>query len=172
MNPGPTGKESAVDEQAFSVRSAQEAARRDRLDEWVAEFLSSPGSDNAELAQLLSEKPRHWLGPVVVPFSQLNRLAGPEGEPVLCPVDDDEWGDNVDDMKDEFEDGWEPPPLIVSFRDGDLVLEDGNHRVEGMRRAGEREGWAVINFENREERDRYAVANRSGAGRSSRRPSV
>ena len=55
---------------------------------------------------------------------------------MLCPVDDDEWGDNVEEMKDNIEDGWEPPPLIVSFQDDKLVLEDGNHRVESLRRSG------------------------------------
>ena len=60
-------------------------------------------------------------------------------------------------MADGIEDGWEPPPLIVSFRDGQLVLEDGNHRVEGLRRAGAREAWAVINFDDPEQRDRFVV---------------
>jgi hypothetical protein len=144
-------------DQDFSVESAREAARRDELGAWVDEFLSSPGSDNAALASLLSERPRWWLGPVRVPFRQLHRLVGPEDEPVLCAVDDEDWGDNIDEMEESIEDGWEPPPLIVSFRDGHLVLEDGNHRVESLRRAGAREGWAVVNFEDPAQRDSFTV---------------
>jgi hypothetical protein len=151
-----------VPEHEFSVDTARSAARDDRLEAWVADFLSSPGSDNPELAELLSEPPRHWLGPVLVPIRLLNRLAGPPGEPVLCPVDDDEWRDDVEEMKDEIEEGWEPPPLVVTFRDGQLVLEDGNHRVESLRRSGRHEGWAVIAFDDRETRDQFHIAAASG----------
>jgi hypothetical protein len=146
-----------IDDKQFTVEGARAAAHDDRLSAWVADFLASPGSDNAELAAQLRQGPRWWLGPMLVPLHELNRLAGPPGEPVLCPVDDDEWRDDVDEMADGIEDGWEPPPLIVSFRDGQLVLEDGNHRVEGLRRAGAREAWAVINFDDPEQRDRFVV---------------
>jgi hypothetical protein len=37
-----------------------------------------------------------------------------------------------------------------------LVLEDGNHRVEALRRAGSNQAWAVIGFVDPEERDRFA----------------
>jgi hypothetical protein len=121
----------------FSVESAREAAARDEVDAWVADFLSSSGSDNAALAEALTSKPRWWLGPVEVPFNQLNRLAGPPGEPALCPLEDHDL-ERVEGMEESIEEGWDPPPLIVSFRDGQLVLEDGNHRVEGLRRAGAR----------------------------------
>jgi hypothetical protein len=146
-----------MDGQQFSVDAAHEAAGQGELAHWVADFLASPGSDNALLAAKLSEQFRYWIGPLEVPLSQLNRLAGPEGEPVLCPVDDEEWGDNVDDMKENIEDGWEPPPLIVTFQDDKLMLEDGNHRVEGLRRSGAEEGWAVIAFESAEQRDAFVV---------------
>jgi hypothetical protein len=142
-------------EQEYSVDSARVAATRDELGEWVARFLSSPGSDNAALAEILSDPPRSWLGPVQLPLRRLHRLAGPPGEPVLCPMDEDDWGDNVEDMEQKVEDGWEPPPVIVSYRNGQLVLEDGNHRVESLRRAGSRLAWAVVGFEDPVERDRF-----------------
>jgi hypothetical protein len=144
-----------ADNHRYSVEAAREAAQRDELGTWVAEFLSSPGSDNAELGAQLTEPPRYWLGPVQVPLSHLHRLAGPEGAPVVIAVDDDHWEDYVDDMKDGIEEGWDPPPLIVSYRNGQLVLEDGNHRVESLRRAGEPVGWAVIGFDDPEQRDRF-----------------
>jgi hypothetical protein len=140
----------------FSVESAREAAARDEVDAWVADFLSSSGSDNAALAEALTSKPRWWLGPVEVPFNQLNRLAGPPGEPALCPLEDHDL-ERVEGMEESIEEGWDPPPLIVSFRDGQLVLEDGNHRVEGLRRAGAREGWAVICFDDPDQRDAFSV---------------
>jgi len=140
-----------------SVGAAQAAAERDELGDWVAEFLASPGSDNAPLGEQLTNRPRWWLGPVQVPLDQLHRLAGPPGEPVLCPVDEDYWRDDVDDLEEKVSEGWEPPPVIVSYRDGRLVLEDGNHRVEGMRRSGSDNTWAVIGFEDAEERDNFEL---------------
>ena len=144
-----------TDGQQYSVNSAREARERGELGDWVSRFLSSPGSDNAALADLLSDPPRSWLGPVQLPLDRLHRLAGPPGEPVLVPMDDDDWGDNVDDMERKVDEGWEPPPVIVSYRAGQLVLEDGNHRVESLRRAGERQAWAVIGFEDAAEREHF-----------------
>jgi hypothetical protein len=140
-----------------SIDAARAAAERDELAAWVAEFLASPGSDNAELGEELTNKLQWWLGPVEVPLKQLHRLAGPPGDAVLCPVDEDDWRDDVDDLAQKVDDGWEPPPVIVSYRDGQLVLEDGNHRVEGVRRSGAHHTWAVIGFDDPEERDRFTV---------------
>ena len=137
----------------YSVDSARDAAGRDELEQWVADFLASPGSDNAPLGdELTEEQTRWWFGPVLVPVDQLHRLAGPAEHPVLCPVDDDYWRDDVDDLEEKVRDGWEPPPVIASHRDGNLVLEDGNHRVEGVRRTGADEVWAVIGFDSADER--------------------
>jgi hypothetical protein len=149
------------DDHQYAVEAAREAAQRGELDAWVARFLASPGSDNAALAATLSERPRWWLGPVQVPVDQLHRLAGPPDAPVLCPVDEDYWRDDVDNMAHRIEDRWEPPPVIVSHRDGKLVLEDGNHRVEGLRRAGKDYAWAVIAFEDPGERDGFAAASQA-----------
>jgi len=145
-----------TDDHPFSVEAARAAAANDELGPWVAEFLASPGSDNAPLADKLDERFRFWTGPVRLPISRLNRLAGPPGEPVLCPVDDDYWRDDVEEMAEQIdEEGWTPPPVIVTVQDAQLVLEDGNHRVEGLRRAGEDEAWAIVGFETAEERERF-----------------
>jgi hypothetical protein len=141
----------------YSLDAARAAAERDELGEWVAEFLASPGSDNGALAAELTNRLRWWLGPVQVPLDELNRLAGPPGEPVLCPVDEDYWRDDIDDLGQKVREGWEPPPVIASYRHGELFLEDGNHRVEGVRRSGAHMTWAVIGFDDPEEREHFSV---------------
>jgi hypothetical protein len=146
-----------TDDDSRSLDAARVAAARDELGAWVAEFLASPGSDNAALGEELTKGLRWWLGPVQVPLKRLHRLAGPSGDAVLCPVNEDDWRDDVDDLAQKVDDGWEPPPVIVSYRDGQLVLEDGNHRVEGVRRSGAHRTWAVIGFDDPEERDRFRV---------------
>jgi hypothetical protein len=146
-----------TDDDSHSLDAARVAAARDELGAWVAEFLASPGSDNAALGEELTNGLRWWLGPVQVPLKRLHRLAGPSGDAVLCPVNEDDWRDDVDDLAQKVDDGWEPPPVIVSYREGQLVLEDGNHRVEGVRRSGAHRTWAVIGFDDPEERDRFRV---------------
>jgi hypothetical protein len=146
----------------FSTETARAAAARDELSDWVAEFLSSPGSDNAALADQLTSELRWWLGPVRVRLDELHRLAGPPGHPVLEEVDDDDWRDDVDDLSRRIEAGADPAPVIASYRDGQLVLEDGNHRVEAARRAGEEQAWTVIGFDDADQRDDFAAKLKDG----------
>jgi hypothetical protein len=153
-----------TDDEEFTVEAARRAAQRDELGPWVARFLASPGSDNAALAQKLSDPPRTWIGPVRLPLDQLHRLAGAADQPALVTVEEDEWRDDVDDLEEKVEEGWDPPPMIVTYRNDQLALEDGNHRAEGLRRAGEREAWAVVSFESPAERDRFLARATQDAG--------
>lgn len=142
------------DNQRYTVDAARRAAEDGTLGEWVAEFLASPGSDNPALGEQLSDG-RDWLGPVELAIHELHRLAGPPGDPVLCPVDDDWWRDDVGELAEKVDDGWEPPPLVVTFQEGRLLLEDGNHRVEGIRRAGDERAWAVVGVLDDADADRF-----------------
>jgi hypothetical protein len=151
------------DELDFTMQGARDAATRDDLNRWVAAFLASPGSDNAELGQMLTDPERHWIGPVLVPFDQLHRLAGPEGHPVLCPVEEHEWRDDVAELADKIDDGLQPAPVVVSARGEQLVLEDGNHRVEALRQAGHHQTWGVIGFDDPAHRDRFIERSEQAA---------
>jgi len=131
----------------FSLASAFEAAEQDRLALWVGEFLASRGSDNAALAAGLSGRRHWWLGPVQLPVDELVRLAGPEDD-VTCPIEPEEWEDDVEEMEESLGKGWEPPPLLVEYRDGELLLQDGNHRYEALVRAGEDDVWALVWFDD------------------------
>jgi len=149
----------------FSVEAARQAAERGELDQWVKEFLCSPGSDNAALGEQLTDPPRHWLGPLELPIDQLHRLAGPPGAPVIEEIDEDEWRDDVEDLAEKIDDDeFDPPPVIVSHRRGQLVLEDGNHRVEGLRRAGIDLTWAVVAFDDEAERDAFVAPDPARGG--------
>jgi hypothetical protein len=144
------------DERPYSLESAREASDRFELNEWVAGFLASPGSDNSALAEHLSQELGWWAGPLQLPIDQLHRLVGPPGDPVLCPVDDEYWEGRLEGLAKRIHDGWEPPPVILSYRQRTLVLEDGNHRAESMRRAGSNTVWAIVGFESREDSERFA----------------
>lgn len=144
----------------FTVDTAREAATRGELATWVREFLASDGSDNAELGRILTERERWWIGPLELPIRALHRLVGPPGDPVLVAIaDDDWWRDDVHEMAERIDgDEWEPPPVVVSYRDQHLALEDGNHRVEGLRRSGAEQTWAVVGFDSEAERDQFMAS--------------
>lgn len=144
-----------TDGEQYTTETAREAAARDELAQWVSAFLASPGSDNAALAEQLADPPRWWIGPVEVPLDQLNRLAGPPGHPVVEAVADHEWRDDVDDLARQVEAGQEPAPVIATQTDDGLKLEDGNHRVEALRRAGVGRAWTIIGFDDPDARDRF-----------------
>ena len=143
------------DEQ-FSVDSARSAADADELGGWVEQFLASDGSDNAELGRDLRDE-FEWFGPVEIPFDQLRRLVGPADEPTLERLLDEDL-DIVEDMQDSLDEGWTPPPFVATWRDDHFRLEDGNHRVEGLRRSGRDRYWCVVGALDGEARERAAAA--------------
>ena len=139
----------------FSLASARLAADEGRLPTWVGEFLASRGSDNATLAAGLAQREHEWFGPVRLRTADLVRLAGPEGD-VPCPIEPEEWEDDVEEMTESVEEGWEPPPLLVELRDGELLIQDGNHRYEALTRAGEEWAWAIVWCDQPDEASRFA----------------
>ena len=147
-----------TDARRFSLAGATAAA--DESDEaiarWVGDFLASRGSDNAVLAAALAQAPHWWFGPVQLPVVALERLAGPEAD-VLCDVDHEEWEHDVEEMEESLDEGWEPPPLLAEWRDGRLLLQDGNHRYEALARADEPHAWTLVYFARLDERDRFAA---------------
>jgi hypothetical protein len=136
-----------VTDRGFSLASAFDAGARDELAIWVGDFLASPGSDNAILAAALAQREHWWLGPLAVPLDDLVRLAGPERD-ALVPIAEPEWEDDVEEMEESVEEGWEPPPLLAEYQDGRLLLQDGNHRYEALRRAGESDAWVLVYFDD------------------------
>ena len=140
----------------YSVEAAKQADDDGRLAEWVTTFLSSPGSDNEALAAELAFAGASFLGPVRFALDDLHPLAGPEDHDVSIPVPEQEWDHDVDAMDERLAQGWEPPPLLVSYRDGAYVLEDGNHRHDALRRAGATHTWAVLVFRDESERSAFS----------------
>jgi hypothetical protein len=141
----------------FSLASATTAAAEDRTASWVGEFLASPGSDNAALAAALAQKRHWWLGPIRVRLDDLVRLAGPEPDAVVR-VAPQEWEDDVEEMHESLDQGWEPPPLLAEYRDGRLLLQDGNHRYDALTRARAYDTWVLVFFDDPVERDAFTAA--------------
>ena len=145
----------------FSLASARAAADEGRTAIWVGDFLASRGSDNAVLAAALAQKRHWWLGPIRVRLDDLVRLAGPERD-VLVRVAREEWEDDVEEMQRSLDEGWEPPPLLAEYKEGRLLLQDGNHRYEALAREHEREAWVLVFFDDPDERDAFVRQSSRG----------
>lgn len=141
----------------YTLESAHEAASDDTLATWVAEFLASDGSDNAVLGEQLRDEYPIWFGPVDVPFDRLHRLAGPPEEPTLERLDADDI-ETVEAMEESIDDGWTPPPFVATWQDDHLMLEDGNHRVESLRRSGHDGYPCIVGVTTAAERTRAEAA--------------
>ena len=144
-----------TDDEKFSLASAKRAADEGRLAEWVVDFLASPGSGNGELAAALAMRGTTYLGPIRFALDRLTPMAGPDGDDVIVPVAKEDWESDVEAMANSIEQGWPPPPLLVSHHDGKFFLEDGNHRCETLRRAGTTYAWTILLFADEVERDRF-----------------
>jgi hypothetical protein len=144
-----------TDDGKFSLASAQHAANEGRLAEWVIDFLASPGSSNSALAAALALSGATYLDPIPFALDRLTPMAGPVGDEVVVPVAEGVWEHDVEAMEHSMEQGWHPPPLLVSYHDGRYFLEDGNHRYESLRRAGATHAWIVLLFAGEAERARY-----------------
>src|ERR1700681_3025977 len=90
-------------------------------------------SDLSFLSLLGGQEGAGCLGPIRFELDRLTPMAGLDEEEVVVPVGEE---DDVEAMKHSVDPGWHPSPLLVSHRDGQYFLEDGNHRYETLRRNG------------------------------------
>jgi hypothetical protein len=142
----------------FDLAGARRAAARGETARWVGDFLASRGSDNVVLAAALAQERHWWAGPVELPLADLVRLAGPEDD-ALCPIDENEWEEDVEAMEASVEAGWEPPPLLAEFQDGRILLQDGNHRYEALSREGAESAWVLVYFDDASDHARFVASH-------------
>jgi len=144
----------AAGDDRFGLAAARAAALEGRSAHWVGGFLAATG--NLVLGAALAERPHWWLGPLRIPLRALRRLAGPEPD-LDWTIDPAEWDAEVGSMEADIEQGWEPPPLLAHVEGGALVLHDGNHRFEALRRAGADAAWVLLWFDDPSERATFAA---------------
>lgn len=131
------------------IGSAQKHARAGRLENWIHAYLATDGWNDALLEELRSHQ-RRWRGPVEAVLADLVRICGPEAHMEYRP-EPAVWERNVTLLQEGFRDPLHVPPLIVEYRQGKMVISDGAHRHEAMRRLGWRTCWVVICYDTEED---------------------
>lgn len=126
----------------FSVEEAKNFSEQGRMEEWVHIFLKTVG-ENKEFSNGLKLERRYWLGPILISLNEINRCCGPEGN-MEYQVPNTEWENQIKKFCEMLEKGWECPPLIVQHQSGKLIINDGNHRYEAMKRLGFKECWVIL----------------------------
>ena len=131
-----------MDVMSFTAEEALEFASRGQIEEWVHLFLNSIG-DNKPFSEGLKLQKRYWLGPVLIELDKLVRCCGPEPE-MEYVVHAGCWEHQIAEFQQLIRNGWKMAPLIAYNEVSHLVVNDGNHRLEAMRREGVDKCWVII----------------------------
>ena len=130
------------DKQEFSLESALEAHRNNKLHEWVVEYLTGEGQ-NKPMAELFIKDPRPPFAFFEYPLKLLERVTGPE-EGMIYPEDESTWNSRVQAIMNSINEGWRPTPLIVGDWGGEPRIADGSHRHEALRQLGVDKYWTIF----------------------------
>ena len=131
-----------MDKMSFSVEEALEFTSKGEIEEWVHLFLNSIG-DNKPFSEGLKLQKRYWLGPLFIELNKLERCCGPEPE-IQFVVPADGWESHITYFQSLIRNGWNMPPLIAYNEGNYLLVNDGNHRLEAMRREKVEKCWVII----------------------------
>lgn len=126
----------------FTVEEAMSFSKEERIEEWVHLFLNSVG-DNVPFSEGLKLEKRYWTGPLLIKLDKLKRCCGPEPNMEYFNAPE-QWECEISKFQQLIRNGWEMPPLIVQHDGNDLIVNDGNHRLEAMNREGIGECWVII----------------------------
>lgn len=121
-------------ENIFTLKGALQHGYEGKIEEWVHAFLSSDGH-NPFLSYIMRQEKRYFLGPAVYRLDAFRRNCGPEKD-MKYKVRKLSFEFMVESMTASIKSGWDIPPLIVNYENGEFDLSDGNHRYEALIRFG------------------------------------
>lgn len=128
--------------QKFNLASAQQAQKAGEIEQWVHDYLCGPGNNRSFSDGLRREK-RLWWGPFEAELMRLQRTCGPEpGMPYRVP--EAGWLNRVNRFAASFEKIRDFPPLIIQWVNGQLLINDGNHRYAAYQEVGLTHCWVIM----------------------------
>ena len=140
----------------FDTRSAQNAARDGKIEEWVHRYLTAGRWANPAFSRGLKLEKRWWNGPVEVRLADLSRCVGPEPG-MEYPVTHEYWEQRTRQLAMTLVDPLDIPPLIVEYRGGELSVRDGNTRHGAMERLGWPKCWVIFWYTAESDYNRHKI---------------
>lgn len=55
----------------------------------------------------------------------------------------EDWEKRIKNLQRLINEGWDMPPLIAENTDGKLIIRDGNHSIEAMKRENFHKCWVI-----------------------------
>ncbi|MFP4478088.1 MAG: ParB N-terminal domain-containing protein [Candidatus Izemoplasmatales bacterium] len=126
-----------------TLKSAMQAAKANRIEQWIHKMLLEGDNPNEALSKGLKIEKRFFVGPVKIKLSDFNRVSGPE-ENMLYRIKEIDFNHRVKKMMNEIELGWDVPPLLIECQDNGFYMCDGNHRYEALKRSGKDIYYAIF----------------------------
>jgi len=127
----------------FTLKTALEYGNEGKIEEWIHLVMRGDEGGNVELSDGLKLFNRHFYGPVKMKLSTFKRVCGPEEDmEFVIPIED--FNRNVANIVKRYESGWDMPPLIIQFDEGEFCLCDGNHRHEALTRLSVEEYYVIV----------------------------
>jgi len=156
----------------FSAAEALDFAKRGLLESWIHEFLTTSGK-NEKLSTGLKKQKRFFIGPKKIYLNSMRRVCGPE-KGMKFRESQERWEKRVKRILSGLKRNWEMPPFIVMCKRGKLLIADGNHRYEALRRRGFKKYWTIIWHDSLKEVVRhnkmksvvFFITGTSGTGKS------
>jgi len=126
-----------------TLSSASNYADVNRLEEWIHLFLCGEGN-NKDFSDGLKLRPRKFFAPEIMSFSKFERCCGPECN-MKFQIPEENFLKRVEDIASLYNKGdWDMPPLIINREDNKYELNDGNHRLEALKKLGIDQYWVII----------------------------
>lgn len=114
-----------------------------KIEEWLQLFLRNDGK-NIALADGLLKESRFYLPIREIPIHILHNIKIGAPEYLMKENDIEYFFSVVQNMKDSTK-KWNPPPLIIEFRDDySFYVCDGRHRLEMFRQLGNKYVPAIV----------------------------
>ena len=135
----------------LSLESALIARDRGEFPQWLDTFLRGSGN-NVELANGLQKAIRWWVGPIELSLNKIVLKCGPGLE---FHEDEEVWNSRIAELSCAIRGGLKVPPLVAEYKDGKLLLADGNHRHGALEMLGQSKYWTAIWFNSLSEYEQF-----------------
>lgn len=142
-------KEIAMLKYSATLASAKAYAEAEKLDAWIHLYLNEEGR-NIPFSDGLKLYDRYYLSPVEVPIKLFKRCTGPEPE-MKYQIDKDWFPKHVAQIEEAIKAGFDMPPMIVHYVNGEFELNDGNHRHKAYENLGIEKAWVIFWITEEEE---------------------